>query len=72
MDSNDPRLTSLRVVREAERKQITGVSKSLWWQHVNAGNAPRPIKIGPIASGWIEGELYQWILGRMAARDSAA
>lgn len=59
---------SKRIVREPERKNITGLSRSQWARLENAGLAPKRVKLSETAHGWPAGELFDWIEQRMAAR----
>lgn len=49
-----------RIVREKERKEITGVPQSSWYKKMQRGEAPRSIALGPKAVGWYDDELYEW------------
>lgn len=53
--------TADRIIREAERKQITGRSSSSWWRDEKEGKAPRRIRIGEKAVGWRLSELMAWL-----------
>jgi prophage regulatory protein len=59
-----------RFVREKERRQITGVSTSTWYEMQSRGEAPRPIKLGRRAVGWLLSELQAWQAKRLGERDS--
>lgn len=50
-----------RIVREKERRHITGRSPASWWRDEKTGRAPKRIKIGPNAVGWRLSELLAWI-----------
>jgi len=45
--------------------QIVGplvpVSRATWWRYVQAGTAPRPVKLGPGITAWRVGELRAWL-----------
>ena len=53
-----------RIIREKERKHLTGVAKSTWWRWQRDGIAPKPVKLGPSAVGWPESAIREWIKGR--------
>jgi predicted DNA-binding transcriptional regulator AlpA len=56
MSTNTPRPD--RVVREAERRQITGTPTSSWYDLQNAGLAPKPFSLtGSRSVGWSFNEL---------------
>lgn len=54
-----------RVVREPERRHITGLARSTWWELERRGLAPRRIRIGTAAVGWRLSALEAW-LGKRA------
>lgn len=56
-----------RIVREAERKKITGRSSTSWWRDENAGAAPRRVRLGENAVGWRLSELMAWVESRQVA-----
>lgn len=53
-----------RIVREAERREITGLSRTRWWEMEGAGEVPQRILIGSNAVGWRLSELMDWIDSR--------
>jgi prophage regulatory protein len=62
-----------RLVREAERRQITSVGRTKWWEMELAGVAPRRRQIGSGSVGWLESELVEWVRTRpVVNRKSAA
>jgi prophage regulatory protein len=61
-----------RVVRERERKLLTGIPTSSWYQLMQRGLAPKPVPLGPRSVGWVLGELLAFNAARIAARDKAA
>ncbi|QEM67296.1 AlpA family phage regulatory protein [Geobacter sp. FeAm09] len=50
-----------RIVREQERRLITGRSKVSWWRDEQAGRVPKRVQIGPGAVGWRLSELLCWL-----------
>ena len=50
----------------------TGLSRSTIYHHIAKGIFPRPVKIGPRASGWIEAELDDWQVRRIEESRQAA
>ena len=61
-----------RFVRERERREITGVPTSTWYELMGEGEAPKPVNIGPRAVAWQLSELIAWQQLRIAERDAAA
>ena len=52
-----------RLVREPERRRITGTSRTTWWRYERAGFVPRRRRIGPHGAivGWSLRELMDWL-----------
>jgi len=50
----------MRLVREKERKAITGVPTSTCYDLINKDLYPRPVKIGVRAVAWVYEELIEW------------
>jgi prophage regulatory protein len=55
-------------IRKVEAK--TGLSAPTIWRHSAAGTFPRPIKISPGCSAWIEDEIDELIEAKRLARDA--
>lgn len=53
-----------RIVREPERKEITGRSRTSWWRDEREGRVPRRVKTGPASVGWKLSELLEWLATR--------
>ena len=58
-----------RFVRERERREITGVPTSTWYEKMQEGAAPQPVNIGPRSVAWLLSELSEWQAQRIAERD---
>jgi predicted DNA-binding transcriptional regulator AlpA len=50
-----------RFVREAEREQITGLSRTTWWRMERYGKAPKRRRISANGVGWLLSELTEWM-----------
>jgi len=61
-----PRLLPLREVVAR-----LGISKPTFYRLINAGRAPRPVRISTQRSGWVESEIDAMIAGRLAERGEA-
>lgn len=55
------------LLRLPEVRQRTGLSTNSVYRLGAAGKFPRPIKIGPRASAWVEEEIDAWIEQRIQA-----
>lgn len=53
-------------------KARSGLSTSTIYEGVRDGWFPRPVKLGPRASGWDEDEFTAWQESRLAERDAEA
>jgi prophage regulatory protein len=53
-----------RFVREAERRKITGLSRSTWWRMERLNQAPRRHRISESGVGWLLSELNAWMQSR--------
>lgn len=51
----------MRLIRERDRRTMTGVPRSTWYALMTNGMAPKPVKLGPRSVAWIEGELEVWM-----------
>jgi len=60
------------IAREAQRRELTGIPTSSWYDLQNAGLAPKPIKLGVRSVGWLVSELEAWVEQRRAERDARA
>jgi prophage regulatory protein len=56
-----------RIVREAECKDRTGLSRVTRWRLERDGKFPKRRRISANAVGWLESELRKWIASREAA-----
>ena len=54
-----------RLVRERERQEITGVSRTAWWRLRRDGLLPfAPVQLHGSAVGWRLSDLQAWIASR--------
>lgn len=59
----------LRVNEVADR---TGYSVPHIWRMARLGTFPKPVKLGPNATAWLETEIIDWMQARIEQRDTAA
>ncbi len=59
-------LTQERIVREAERKQLTTISRTHAWVLEQNGLFPKRIKLSSNSVGWRLSDLLEWIESREA------
>lgn len=53
-----------RIVREAERKRLTGLSRTTRWELERRGQFPQRRRLGVNSVGWLESELREWMVTR--------
>jgi len=65
-------VTLNRIIRKRDLYAFTGLKRTSLEQLIKSGAFPRPVPLvsnDGRAVGWIESELVQWQLSRIAARD---
>lgn len=53
-----------RIVREAECKRLTGLSRTTRWELERRGQFPSRRRLGSHSVGWLASELEAWVAGR--------
>jgi prophage regulatory protein len=53
-----------RIVREAECKQRSGLSRTTRWRLEKAGKFPKRRRISDNGVGWVSSELFEWMRTR--------
>lgn len=48
----------------------TGLGRSSIYKFIAAGTFPKPVPLGGRAVGWVQHEVNEWILARIADRDN--
>ena len=69
--TSTPKTTPVLLRRPAVEAKV-GFSRATLYSLMNAGDFPKPVKLGLRSVGWIESEVDAWIEGRIQARDTAA
>jgi prophage regulatory protein len=62
--------SSPRIERRRDVQDRTGLSRSTIYDLMDAGDFPRPIRLGPRAVGWLSHEVDEWIEDRRTERDA--
>ncbi len=57
-----------RLIRERERRQLTGTPTSSWYELVRDGLAPSGVRLGGCAVAWSQSELAALNAARIAGR----
>jgi prophage regulatory protein len=56
-----------RILRDAEVRDRTGLSRTTRWRLIQAGKFPAPLKLTNTAIGWRESAVAAWIEARETA-----
>lgn len=59
----------MKIIRLNQVKDVTGLGRSTIYKYIAEGSFPKPISLGDRCVGWLESEIYDWILARVAERD---
>ena len=57
------------LMREEERKEMTGLSRVQWWRLEREGVVPRRVSLGKNSVGWLRHEIEAWIQERASMRN---
>ena len=60
----------LSLLTAAEVSARVKFSRVHIYRLIRRGQFPRPMKLGPRRSAWLEEEISEWVAGRKALRDS--
>lgn len=59
----------MRIIRLKDVINSTGLARSSIYKYIDEGTFPKSVSLGDRCVGWVEGEVYDWILARIEARD---
>jgi prophage regulatory protein len=62
---------SKRILRDAEVKKRTQLSRVQRWRRVRNGTFPAPVQLGPNSIGWYEDEIESWVANRPRVKYAA-
>ncbi|HEX3413632.1 MAG TPA: AlpA family phage regulatory protein [Stellaceae bacterium] len=54
-----------RLIRRPEVLDLTGYSYTTIWREEKAGRFPKRVQLSPMAVGWFENEVLDWIQSRV-------
>lgn len=54
-----------RIIRKPEVERLTGYSGVQIWRLEGKGLFPRRVQLSPMAVGWFEDEVFEWIQSRV-------
>ncbi|MBI7404885.1 AlpA family transcriptional regulator [Pseudomonas aeruginosa] len=62
----------MRIIRLKEVIDSTGLARSTIYKYIGEGTFPNPVSLGDRCVGWVDSEVYDWILARIEERDSVS
>ena len=51
----------MKILREPEVREVTGLSRATLWRKEREGTFPRRVKLGANSVGWHSDEISEWI-----------
>lgn len=60
--------TNVRIIRRKQVESMTGLSRSSIYLQMAKGGFPKPVSLGTRSVGWIESEVSEWLMERIATR----
>lgn len=61
----------MRIIRLKEVIDLTGLARSTIYKYVADREFPVPLPLGDRCVGWLESEVQEWILAKIAERDKS-
>lgn len=56
------------IIRPKQLAPLLGVSEPTMYRWIAAGHLPRPRRVGPNVTGWLKGEIQEWLESRPVER----
>ncbi|MFD1008945.1 helix-turn-helix transcriptional regulator [Oceanisphaera ostreae] len=61
----------MRLIKLKEVMGSTGLARSTIYKYISNDTFPKPVNLGARAVAWVEEEIQDWILERIAQRDES-
>ena len=61
----------MRIMRLKEVIDTTGLSRSTLYKYIGEGRFPSPVSLGGRSVGFLDSEVFDWILAKIEERDLA-
>ena len=55
-----------RILRGKQVQELTGLSRSTIYLRIAQGDFPKAVSLGARAVGWLESEIEEWVITRVA------
>lgn len=52
---------NMRILRMSEVEKITSLNKRTIYRYLQNNTFPRPVRMGPRLSGWLESDILAWV-----------
>lgn len=62
----------MRFIRLKEVLSITGLARASVYRYMDQGCFPKTVSLGDRAVAWVESEVQEWVLARIAERNGGA
>jgi prophage regulatory protein len=62
----------MRLIKLKEVMDCTGLARSTIYKFISESSFPKPVPLGERAVAWLESEVQDWILERIALRDGSS
>ena len=60
----------MKLIKLTEVMASTGLARSTVYKYIKTGTFPKPVPQGERAVAWLENEIQEWIMERVAERDN--
>ena len=60
---------SIKLIRLRDVMECTGLARSTIYKYISEGTFPKSVSLGSRVAAWVENEIQDWILERIAERD---
>ncbi len=60
----------MRLIKLKEVMDCTGLARSTIYKYISEQAFPKPVPLGERAVAWVESEIQDWILEKVALRDN--
>jgi len=61
----------MRIIRLKDVIETTGLSRSTIYKYIEQGHFPKSVELGCRAVGWVDSEIFEWVMARVEERDQA-
>ena len=62
----------MKIIRLKDVMESTGLARATIYKFIALGTFPESVSLGDRCVGWVESEVQEWILERVAQRDARA